>query len=59
MDKLREELDELQAALDAGRRDEAKVELGDLLFTCANLARHLDADGEQLVRSQWMLPGRR
>lgn len=50
VEKLREEIDELQAALDKGRQDEAAGELGDLLFTCANLARHLDTDAEQLAR---------
>ncbi len=50
MEKIREELDELQAALKGS--DEAHVvhELGDLLFSCANLARHLTQDPETALR---------
>ncbi|HHO69165.1 MAG TPA: nucleoside triphosphate pyrophosphohydrolase [Gammaproteobacteria bacterium] len=51
VDKLQEELDELRAALGAGEgRRRVREELGDLLFSCANLARHLDADAEALLR---------
>src|SRR5262245_61846066 len=39
--KLREELDELSAAVDAGNRADAEAELGDLLFAATSLARHL------------------
>lgn len=49
--KLREELAELEAAL--ARRDgheQAVEELGDLLFTCVNLARHLDVDADTALR---------
>jgi nucleoside triphosphate diphosphatase len=50
--KLREEIDEIEAELDAGdvRRDRAEDEVGDLLFAVTNLARHLDIDPEQALR---------
>lgn len=49
--KLREELDELQAALsECDGHEQAAQELGDLLFTCVNLARHLDVDADAALR---------
>ncbi|MCA9728166.1 MAG: nucleoside triphosphate pyrophosphohydrolase [Candidatus Eisenbacteria bacterium] len=49
IEKIREELGELEAALDsdADRREE----LGDLLFATVNLARFLDVDPEAALRS--------
>lgn len=47
--KVREETDEIQAALDAGDRVHAARELGDLLFVCVNLARFLGARPEQIL----------
>ena len=45
--KLREEIDELEEALDeAAPEVEQELELGDLLFTVVNLARHLALDPE-------------
>jgi len=45
--KLREEIDELEAEIDAGApRDRMREELGDVLFSVVNLARHLDLDPE-------------
>lgn len=49
--KLREELGELESALSRpDGRQQAVEELGDLLFTCVNLARHLGVDGEAALR---------
>ena len=48
MDKVREELAELDQAL--GDRIEAEYELGDLLFSAVNLARHLYLDPEVALR---------
>jgi ATP diphosphatase len=50
LEKVREELAELDAAL-AGDTAQAREELGDLLFTAAQLARHLGIDPEACLRS--------
>ena len=47
--KIREEADEIEAALD-GDATEAAGEVGDLLFAAVNLARHLRADPEAVLR---------
>jgi nucleoside triphosphate diphosphatase len=47
--KIREEADEIEAALD-GDGPHAAAEIGDLLFAAVNLARHLHADPEALLR---------
>jgi MazG family protein len=49
IEKLREEVEELSRELDASH---ARItdELGDLLFTCANLARHFKVDPEAALR---------
>ncbi|HYF23723.1 MAG TPA: nucleoside triphosphate pyrophosphohydrolase [Caulobacteraceae bacterium] len=51
IDKLREELAELEAEIDAGDRAKAREELGDLLFVVANLARKLDVEPEDALRA--------
>ena len=48
--KIREEADEIEAALDAGDEVDAGKEVGDLLFAVVNLARHLSADPEGVLR---------
>lgn len=48
--KLREETAELEAEIRAGENKNASEELGDLLFTVANLARHLKVDAELTLR---------
>jgi nucleoside triphosphate diphosphatase len=47
--KIREEADEIEAALD-GDTVHAASEVGDLLFAAVNLARHLHADPEDVLR---------
>jgi len=49
-DKLEEEIDELQTALDTKNVDNIKEEIGDLLFTCVNIARHAGIDAEEALR---------
>ncbi|MDR5868206.1 nucleoside triphosphate pyrophosphohydrolase [Halomonas koreensis] len=48
--KLREELDEVEAALAEGDTAHAAEEVGDLLFAAVNLARTLGADPERCLR---------
>ncbi len=50
LDKVREEIDELEAEIVAGDDEAAGEELGDLLFALANVARHVDADPEMALR---------
>jgi ATP diphosphatase len=48
--KIREEADEIEAALDGGDAEELAAETGDLLFALVNLARHVGADPEAALR---------
>jgi ATP diphosphatase len=49
--KIREEADEVEAALDEAASDEERLgEIGDLLFAVTNLARHVKADPEIALR---------
>jgi ATP diphosphatase len=49
--KIREETDEIAAELTAGNTRDAGQEVGDLLFAVVNLARHLKADPEGVLRA--------
>jgi ATP diphosphatase len=48
--KIREEADEIEAALDRGDKEELAEETGDLFFALVNLARHVDANPEMALR---------
>jgi nucleoside triphosphate diphosphatase len=48
--KIREEADEIEAALDRADADELADETGDLLFALVNLARHVDVDPDTALR---------
>jgi len=50
LNKIREEADEIEAALDREDADELASETGDLLFALVNLARHVGADPETALR---------
>ncbi len=48
--KLLEELDEIDEARALGDQDAMEDELGDVLFSCVNLARHLKIDPDKALR---------
>jgi MazG family protein len=50
LDKLKEELGELESARRNGSRDAMEGEIGDLLFVIVNIARFLKVDPEQALR---------
>lgn len=49
--KVNEEFGELTHAIKSGKTEEIAEELGDLYFSLAQLARHLELDPEQVARS--------
>lgn len=51
IDKVKEEVAEFDHSYQQGEFEHAKEELGDILFACANLARHLKVDAESIMRS--------
>ena len=52
LDKIAEEIAELRAEMDKNppKKDNVQSEMGDLLFACVNLARHLGVDAEDALR---------
>jgi ATP diphosphatase len=50
IDKIHEELDEVKEAASSKNRDRIEDEIGDLLFSVTNLARHFGIDPERALR---------
>ena len=50
LDKLAEEVGELREALAGADQAQVRGEMGDLLFSCVNLCRHLGLDAETTLR---------
>lgn len=50
LDKLKEESEELREAIKTEDKTAIKDEIGDLLFSVVNVARHLDIDPEEALR---------
>jgi ATP diphosphatase len=50
LDKISEELEELQQSVKDGDHAAVEMEVGDLLFSCVNLARHLGVKAENALR---------
>ncbi len=50
LEKLQEEVRELEAEIEIGDLTAAEAELGDILFVCANIGRHLGIDPEAALR---------
>jgi XTP/dITP diphosphohydrolase len=48
-EKVKEELNELEAAVEKGSRDEMEDELGDVFFSLVNFARFLQVDAENAL----------
>ena len=51
LNKLHEEIEELEHEIRIGDLDKAREELGDILFVCANLGRDLGVDPEDALRA--------
>lgn len=51
LDKIEEEIAELREEIQLGNQDAIKDEMGDLLFACVNLARHLKVPSDAALRS--------
>lgn len=51
IEKVKEELSELEEAVASGDKVHCAEELGDLLFSVAQVARHLEIDPEQALRN--------
>ena len=50
--KVKEEIAELEVEIAKGDKSAMEDEMGDLLFSCVNLARHLSIDPEKAMRFQ-------
>ena len=50
LDKVREELIEVEEEIEQADEERLKHEVGDLLFACVNVARHLGINPEQALR---------
>jgi ATP diphosphatase len=50
LDKLKEEIAELEVELKQGDAQRVQEEFGDLMFSCVNVARHLQLDPESALR---------
>jgi tetrapyrrole methylase family protein/MazG family protein len=50
LEKVREELSELQSAVELGERRAVEAELGDLLFALTSLGRHFDLQAEDALQ---------
>ncbi|MBN4055428.1 nucleoside triphosphate pyrophosphohydrolase [bacterium AH-315-K03] len=50
LQKLQEEIGELSTAIKQDSPDEIEQEMGDVLFSCVNIARHLNVDSETALR---------
>ena len=51
IDKIREETDELDEAIDSKDREHVIEEFGDLFFSIISLSRHLDINMDDLINS--------
>ena len=49
VERVKSETDELEEAIRSGKKDDIYEELGDLLFSCVNTARHLNIDAEEAL----------
>jgi nucleoside triphosphate diphosphatase len=49
--KIREEIEEIEAAMEAEPAEQIAAEIGDLLFAVVNLARHVGADPDGALRA--------
>jgi MazG family protein len=51
LSKVREELTELERAVESGAQDHIAEEMGDVLFTLTNLSRYASLESEQTLRA--------
>ncbi|VAW71406.1 Nucleoside triphosphate pyrophosphohydrolase MazG [hydrothermal vent metagenome] len=51
LEKIEEEINELKEAVQQQNKPHIFEEMGDVLFSCVNLARHIEVDSEESLRS--------